>query len=103
MPSPDGRVRQIPERFSPWRSFRPWVLGGLAWAAISYLMLGEYLARTDGAHLREMCVFLSLLWWQFAFTGLFQAVRQGERWKLPGLALAAFLPPAGVCLLVSMS
>lgn len=93
----------MPDRGFQWRSFRPWILGGLAWAVVSYLVLGEYLAQTDGEYLREICVLLSLLWWQFAFAGLFQALRHRERWKLPGLTAAAILPPAGVCLLMMLA
>ena len=97
---PYGGLQRVPDRAFRWRSFRPWVLGALVWAAASYLIIDEYLAQTDGEHLKEVCMFLSLLWWQFAFAGLFQALRHGERWKLPGLTRVAFLPPLGLCLVV---
>ncbi len=85
-----------------WRRFRPWILGGLAWAIASYLIVREYLEQTDGQYLEELCILLSLAWWQFVFAGLFQALRHRQGWKLPGLTLAALLPPVGVCLLVAL-
>ena len=103
MPRPDEGPQRMPNRSYPWQSFRPWILGGLAWAVISYVVTGEYLAQTGGEYLRELCMLLSLVWWQFAFAGVFQALRHGEHWKLPGLTAMAFLPPAGVCLLVMLT
>ena len=98
----DGDLQRMPDSGFQWRSFRPWVLGGLAWVVVGYLILQEYLARTDGEHLGEICLFLMLLWWQFAFAGFFQALRHGERWKLPGLTAAALLPPGVLCLTVML-
>ncbi len=85
-----------------WRRFRPWVLGGLAWAVASYLIIREYLGQTEGEYLKELCILLSLAWWQFVFAGLFQALRHSQGWKLPGLTVAAVLPPVGVCLTVML-
>ena len=100
MSHPDRRPRRMFVLGFPWRRFRPWVLGGLAWAVASYLIMREYLGQTEGEYLKELCILLSLLWWQFVFAGLFQALRHSEAWKLPGLTVAAVLPPVGVCLLI---
>ena len=102
MSHPDRRSWQTLILGFPWRRFRPWALGGLAWAIASYLVVREYLEQTEGEYLKELCILLSLLWWQFVFAGLFQALRHREAWKLPGLTVAAVLPPVGVWVVVML-
>ena len=73
---------------------RPWILGAFAWLVLSIIVSLEHLRTPPPHYLLEFSGLMSLLWMQFGFAGLFQAVKRGRvGYKLPFI-LITVLPPA---------
>ena len=81
--------------YGKYRFLRPWVLGALVWFFVSYAVLSEYQkSRPPGpGYQRELWFLLSLLWLQFGFAGIFQAVKRGRAYQIIAFVLLAILPP----------
>jgi len=75
-----------------WRTYRPWVLGAVGWCCISLVVLLEYLAGDDAKYVDGLWLVLSLLWWQFGFAGIFNALRHYRYRDVPFLVLITLLP-----------
>ena len=78
-----------------YRFLIPWLLGALCWLCISLVALQEYqrIRAPDQDHARELWLLLSLLWSQFGFAGIYQAVRGGRGYKIFAFFLVTILPP----------
>ncbi|MCP3868659.1 MAG: hypothetical protein GY703_11300 [Gammaproteobacteria bacterium] len=72
----------------------PWVRGAMVWLALSLTLVAEYLVESNHpGHLLEFCLLLSLLWMEFGFAGIFQALRHDNGRKIPSLLILTTLPP----------
>jgi len=62
---------------------------------VSLTVLSEYqkIQVPGQGHLRELWFLLSLLWLQFGFAGIYQAVRRRRGFKILALFLITILPP----------
>ncbi len=74
-------------------SLGPWIVGALAWGAISLIVLDEYLESGAIEQLNQIGFLMSLLWLQFGFAGVFQSIRNRGAKGLPALLLVIVLPP----------
>lgn len=90
---------------SPVRISLPWLLGALAWGALSGLVLLEYRRIGGGEQaLRELWLLLSLLWGQFGFAALVSDWRTTRGRGLKDILLWTLVPPLllGVLLWLSL-
>jgi len=78
-----------------YRFLIPWGLGAVCWLFVSLTVLSEYqkIQVPGQGHLRELWFLLSLLWLQFGFAGIYQAVRRRRGFKILALFLITILPP----------
>ncbi len=85
-----------------FRFLIPWILGAVFWLYISFVTLLEYQRiRVPGQdYLTELWLLLSLLWLQFGFAGIFQAVRGRRGFKILAFFLISILPPLLLYVLV---
>ncbi len=78
-----------------YRFLIPWFLGAVFWVFVSLTVLLEYQKTQPPGqgHLRELWFLLSLLWLEFGFAGIYQAVRKKRGYKILALVLTTILPP----------
>ncbi len=88
--------------YGKYRFLTPWILGALVWLFVGLTILLEY-RKTQPAgqgYLTELWFLVSLLWLQFGFAGIFQAVRGGRGFKILAHFLVALTPPLLLYLLI---
>lgn len=64
----------------------------MGWCWVSLVIMLEYLAGGDADHVEELWLVLSLLWWQFGFAGIFNALRRARQRDVPFLVLVTLVP-----------
>jgi len=87
---------------SPDRHFLlPWLIGASIWGILSCILLAEYKRKGDLLYLKDIFFLLSLLWVQFGFAAIFNAVFSRRYGRLKGYIAVTILPPLLVyCLIV---
>jgi len=78
-----------------------WVVGALAWGALSWVILHQY-RKLGGQHreLQELWFLMSLLWTQFGFAFMFADWRRNHARRFRVLLLRTLLPPLVLHLVV---
>ena len=83
------------------RFLRPWVLGASAWLVLSIIISLEHLRAPPPHYLLELGGLMSLLWMQFGFAGLFQAMKKGRKRYRLLFVMITILPPVILLLINS--
>lgn len=79
---------------------RPWIIGAAAWGILACILLDEYKRKGDPLYLPDIFLILTLLWLQFGFAAIFQAVYSGRFSRLSGYTAVTLVPPLIVYLLM---
>ena len=70
-----------------------WIVGALLWLALSLAVLNAHIVHSGGSHWEEMWFFMSLLWFQFGFAGLFNTLLKRRHHQILDRLLIALTPP----------
>jgi hypothetical protein len=71
----------------------PWLIAAAGWCLLTIVLLGEYRRVGDPAYIEEFFFLLSLLWVEFGFAAMFNALYRGRLGRLKPFAAIALVPP----------
>ena len=78
-----------------------WILGAFVWGVISLVTILEHFRYGAGVYWQEFWFLCSLLWFQFGFAAVFNAMLKGRLHKINDRVLIAIGPPVVLYLIVS--
>ena len=79
---------------------RPWIISAWIWGILCSVILEEYKRKGDPLYLQDIFLMLTLLWAQFGFAGLFNALYSRRYNRLSGYAAITIVPPLILYVLV---
>jgi hypothetical protein len=77
-----------------------WLVGTGAWGILSYILLAEYKRIGESIYLTDLFFLLSILWVQFGFAGIFNAIYTRRYGRVKAFVAITLVPPLTVYFLV---